>query len=263
MEMTFQQYIDNPMGKKNAVFSQREMFKKFYTDKFDTVFLREAGKINYMLYRDEKKDRYYIHIKIPSETVKKFYYDAVIMFYTDAPEVHSANTLDGYNVKFFSNDPAFVFTYLHVFLDNNLFFEDMKPKASKLAIKKEAKIKNPYGVPGYSKILYFAFLFMKNKNLFNKYAYNGAPVYSVKALLANVEHADKKIADRQEQGEKQAKQERKEKQKEREVKRTTIGDTSSGNIKSTKMTGRIGNIGTVGGVKRTSSVKTSKRTKKK
>lgn len=44
MEMTFQQYIDNPMEKKNAVFSQRDMFRKFYTDKFDAVFLREVGR---------------------------------------------------------------------------------------------------------------------------------------------------------------------------------------------------------------------------
>lgn len=258
MEMTFQQYIDNPMGKKNAVFSQRDMFRKFYTDKFDAVFLREAGKINYTLYKDEKKDRFYIHIKIPSETVKNFYYDAVIMFYTDLPEAHSTNTLDGYYAKFFSNDPAFVFTYLHVFLDNDLFFEDMKPKSPKLAIKKEASIRNPYGIPGYSKILYFAFLFMKNKNLFNKYAYNGAMTYSAKNLLNNVEHADKKIADRQEWGERQAQQEKKEKQKEQSVKRTAINNSSStSNIKTTKFTGRIGGVGRVG------SVKTTKRTKKK
>jgi len=46
--MSFQQYIDNPMGKRNAVFSQRDLFKQLYTEKFDKVFLREAGKINYV-----------------------------------------------------------------------------------------------------------------------------------------------------------------------------------------------------------------------
>ena len=33
MDMTFQQYIDNPLGKKSAVFSQREMYKDLYTQK--------------------------------------------------------------------------------------------------------------------------------------------------------------------------------------------------------------------------------------
>ena len=83
MEMTFQQYIDTPMGKRNAVFSQRDMYKTMYTEKFNQVFLREAGKINYTTFIDKSKDRYAIHIKIPSETVKDFYYDAVILFYTN------------------------------------------------------------------------------------------------------------------------------------------------------------------------------------
>lgn len=260
MKMAFQQYIDNPMGKKNAVFSQRELFKNLYTEKFNTVFLREAGKINYTLYQDTKKDNFYIHIKVPSETVKNFYYDVAIKFYTDDPVAHSSNTLDKYYVKFFSNDPAFVFTYLHVFLENDLFFEDLKPKASKIAIKKEAKERNPYGIPGYSKIIYFAFLFMKNKNLFYKPAYSGSDKYSAKELLNHVEHTDVKIANRQELGEKQRKEEKREKEK--SVKRTEI-KSGSDNIKSTKIVGNIKNTKRIGNVKRTSSVRTTKRIKKK
>ena len=37
MEMSFQQYIDNPLGKRNAVFSQRDLFKNLYTEKFDKL----------------------------------------------------------------------------------------------------------------------------------------------------------------------------------------------------------------------------------
>ena len=77
----------------------------------------------------------------------------------------------------------------------------MKPKSSKLALKKDPKIKNPYEIPGYSKILYFAFLFMKSKNLFNKSWYEQyGTKYSASELLKHVEHADKKIAERQELG---------------------------------------------------------------
>lgn len=214
MEMSFRQYIDNPMGKRNAVFSQRDMFKKFYTDKFDKIFLREAGKINFTLYMDKKTDRYVAHIKIPSETIKNFYYDAVILFYTNDAKVRSSPSLQDYFVKFFSNDPAFVFTYLRVFLKNNLFFEDLKPKSSKLALKNDPKEKNPYEIPGYSKILYFAYIFMKSKNLFSKSMYTSyAEKYDAKKLLNNVDHTDKKISERQELGKEIAKEKARENKK--------------------------------------------------
>lgn len=233
MEMTYKQYIDNPLGKRNAVFSQRDLYKGLYTEKFNTLMLREAGKIEYILYVDKSHDRYVAHIKVPSETVKNFYYDAVILFYTNDSAVHSSNSLQNYNVKFFSNDPAFVFTYLRVFLKNDLFFEVMKPRSSKLALKKDPKQTNPYEVPGYSKILYFAYLFMQSRNLFSKHSWSNAQPYSARKLLATVEHTDEKIANRQELGEKQAKQQAAEKRKEiKEKNSTRFEATPKRNIKN-------------------------------
>ena len=123
-----------------------------------------------------------------------------------------------------------------------------------MAIKKFPKEKNPYGVPGYSKILYFAFLFMKMKNLFTKTAYQNGTQYSAKKLAANVEHSDKKIADRQEAGEKQAKQiaiDKRKAQQQTSTPRTTVS-SPTGNIRSTKVTNTVGKSG---GVKRTPTVK--------
>lgn len=262
MEMTFQQYIDNPLGKKNAVFSQRDLFRSLYTDKFDKVLLREAGSIKYDLYIDKKRDRYIIHIKVPSETVNKFYYDAVIMFYTNDPAANASPNLNNYKVKFFSNDPAFVFTYLRVFLKNDLFFEDMKPKSSKLALTKDPKVKNPYEVPGYSKILYFAYLYMKSKNLFAKHMYEsyGKP-YSQKVLLANVDHTDKKIADRQEFGEKQAKERAKEKRDEIR-KANSDRNNKIDEINKRSPTHGVSRVKTTNTVKSTGNVKQTQQTKK-
>lgn len=262
MEMTFKQYIDNPMGKRNAVFSQRNLFKEIYTTKFDRIFLREAGKINYMLYFDKAKDRYIAHIKIPSETVEKFYYDAVIMFYTSDAAERSSNKLDNYQVKFFSNDPAFVFTYLRVFLKNNLFIEELKSKAPKLALKKDPKIKNPYETPGYSKILFFAYIFMKNKNLFAKHMYTsyGQP-YNVKTLLANIEDGDTKIAKRQELGKSKNIESKK---RDRDVvlqsrKREFQKQSQKGN----KISNIVKNVSSISRTKQVSKTKTMKSTKKK
>lgn len=265
MKMSFQQYIDNPMGKRNAVFSKKDLFKQLYTEKFDNVFLREAGKINYALYVDEKNDRYIIHIKVPSETVKNFYYDAVIMFYSDDPAVKSSSSLQEYYVKFFSNDPAFVYTYLKVFLDNDMFIEDLKPKASKLALKQDPKVTNPYKIPGYSKILYFAFLFMKNKNLFAKFMYTSyGSKYSAKKLVDSVEHTDTKIASRQELGEKQAAEIAKQKKEEKKASQPSRQiDSPSGNIRGVKQTKTIGTVGSVKSMNTTKTVKTTSRISKR
>lgn len=260
MEMTFQQYIDNPMGKRNAVFSQRDMYKRMYSEKFDMLFLREAGRINFTMYIDEEHDRWIIHIKVPSETVKKFYYDAVIMFYSNSPSAKTSSSLSDYYVKFFSNDPAFVFTYLRVFLKNNLFFEDLESKASKLALEKDPNITNPYQVPGYSKILYFAFLFMKTKNLFSKTMFRSyGNKYNKKDLLNTVEHADTKIAERQRLGNETAKELAKQKKQEKE----------SNNTRNTPSTNRFSSNGNnikttsnVGTVKSTKGVSTTKKTNK-
>ena len=260
--MTFQQYIDNPLGKKNSAFSQREMYRQLYTSKFDKLFLREAGKINYKLYIDSKRGRYIAHIKIPSETVKNFYYDAVIYFYTSDGVAASENDLKNYEVKFFSNDPAFVFTYMRVFLKNNMLFEDLKPKCSKLALSQNPTEKNPYEIPGYSKILYFAYLFMKNKGLFNKFNYTqyGAP-YDKRTLLAAVEHTDIKIAKRQELGKevrKVAKNKDDTTSDSGEASRTKlVTDKPNGNISITKF------AKTIGKSKTTPYSKTVKTTKRK
>ena len=260
MEMSFQQYIDNPLGKRNAVFSQRDLFKNLYTEKFDKLILREAGKINFTLYMDKNKDTYVAHIKIPSETVENFYYDAVIYFYSTDAEVKSSNTLQNYFVKFFSNDPAFVFTYLRVFLKNNLFFEDLKTKASKLALKEDPKIKNPYEVPGYSKILYFAYLFMKSRNLFSKFIYESyAKPYNKKELLKNIEDTDLKISKRQDLGDKQRKTLAEEKKKEKKEKNNERREEILNSNKRIKKASSIKTISNTKSVKETNKTKVIKK----
>lgn len=252
--MTFNQYIDNPLGKNNAVFSQRGMFKDLYTGKFNTVFLREAGKIEYVLMYDKKKDHYYIHIKIPSEVVPRFYYDVVVMFFSESANASSSNTLKDYSIKVYSNDPSFCFTYLRVFLKNDMFIEELKSKAPKLALKEDPKVKNPHELIGYVKSLYFTYLFMKNKNLFTKFFYqqNGIP-FDNKILLNSIIHAEEKIAERQEAGERLSKEKKKQRRgntsnnntpssntmSSRNVSTTpTIGPKTNG-IKSVKRTSRI------------------------
>ena len=56
--MTFDQYIANPLGKRNAVLSAitRESIRKDYTNRFNNILLRENGIINYTTYKSKEND---------------------------------------------------------------------------------------------------------------------------------------------------------------------------------------------------------------
>ena len=132
MDMTFHDYIQNPMGRENAVISNRTMYRNLYQDKLDKILVREAGKIDIKAYHVGK--RYICYLKIPSEVVDKFYYDVLIEFRPPKGILPEAD-LSKYLVRFYSNDPSFVYTFTHAFVKNDLFFKDFENKMSKKAIR--------------------------------------------------------------------------------------------------------------------------------
>lgn len=220
--MKFDEYISNPMGRKNAVFGNREMYRELYNDKLDTIMVRELGKIDYTLYT--KKSEYYIHFKIPSEVVPNFYYDTVIMFYTNNMVYSVDRTLKHYDVKFYSNDPSFVYTFAHAFLENDLFIKDLVPRMSKEAILKVATEKNPRNEVGYVKSIYFAYLLCNRLGLFNKIKFEiGSKPYNKRTLIQDIEHADTKIESRKIKGEELRVKNKKEKNSKKEELRKDIG----------------------------------------
>ena len=263
IEMTFPGYIENPMGKKNAVFSQRNVYRNLYTDKFDKLFLRVAGKIWYKLYIDKQHDKYYIHIKIPSESLKDLFYDAVIEFYTDDAAIRASGNLNGYYVKFFTNDMAFMYTYTYVFYKEGLIIDDLKNRCSKKAIKNSPDVKNYYQTPGYSKILYFAYLFMKLKNLFNKSLFlSYAEKYSSSKLKTAVADMDSKQAEYYRAKEDSSRllkdndKKRTKKQEERDLQKY-----ASVNVGVSKRAKNVSTTKTVKGINYTKKTKTTKKIK--
>lgn len=197
MEMTFDQYIQNPMGKENAVISNRTMYRNLYQEKLDKILVREAGNVEIKAYHVGK--RYICYLKIPSEVVPKFYYDVLIEFRLPKGILPEAD-LKKYLVRFWSNDPSFVYTFTHAFIKNDLFIKDFTDKMSKKAVKERAKEKNPAEQVGYVKSIYFAYLIMSKRGLFSKTRY--VDKYSESALKREIMHADKKIKERQEAAEK-------------------------------------------------------------
>ena len=256
MNITLEEYIKNPMGKKAAVLSAaaREAIKNDYTKRYDAVLLRERGNIDYFLYQDKKNNRFYAHFKIPSEVVPKFYYDVVFEFFADDKLV-VGDDLTKYYVRFYSNDPAFSFTHAHAMMQEDLFIDFLKTKISSKAVKKEAVERNPRGDIGYVKSLVFAYLTFKNKNLKNKAKFSAeAKNFSKLHLLQTIEHADKKIAARQSEGEKVAKKNRAEKK----ATKQTVGMNKNNIPKSP-----ISKVKSIAHVKPTGNIKSVKKVKRK
>lgn len=257
MEMTFDQYIQNPMGRANAVISNREMYRNMYSMRLDVILVREMGKIDWFLYKDSKKDLYYAHIKVPSEPVENFYYDVLIEFYP-GDKTKSNSDLTKYNVRFYSNDPSFVFTFAHAFIKNGVFINQYKDKMSKEAVKKEAKSKNPLNTVGYVKSLYFAYLIMKRNNLFTKALYRNK--YDEKYVKSVIMQADQKIALRTEAGQELS---TKEKRIKAAAKRAARKETEEAENKNKVFTKPTNKIKTVKSVKKTgSNIKTTKTVKR-
>ena len=203
--MTFEEYILNPMQKQGKVFNatMREAMRNSYTAKFNNVLLREAGKINYYKFKDKKNNIFYILIKIPSEVVPDFYYDVVLKFFAGADIEDAGRSLNRYNLQVFSNDPSFNFTYAYVFKQNGLVIKELEPKLAKLSRTTAPKETNPEEQIGYVKSLYFAYLYMKQRGLFNAtIQWADAEPYNKARLLELVQNADTKIQEREREGKK-------------------------------------------------------------
>lgn len=254
--MSFDKYIDNPSGGATVI-TNRNMYKDMYKTKFDRVLLRESGNIEFKIYyTNDADDSYYIYMKIPSEVIENFYYDVVIRLFTTENKKKSNANLREYAVQFYSNDPAYVYTFAHAFSKNNLFIKDLEPKMSKTALKNAAKIKNPKNDIWYVKSLYFAYLAMERYHLFNRSILNQrGKKYNKKELLSLITYATEKIEARQEAEQKLKNEKSKAKKIERNDK-----DLQS---KHSKTTGIV-KTSTVSKISKTvNKVKTTKRTSMK
>lgn len=201
MNITIDQYILNPLLQKGRVLSalMRETVRRDYTDRFNKINLRENNQWNYTQYYDEKNNQYYIHIKVPSEAIKNFYYDVVFKFYTDASVEEAGTDLGKYYFQVFANDPAFCYTYAYVFLHNDLIIPDLKSKISKQAATEAPNITNPMQETGYVKSIYFAYLLMKNRGLLRKINWMAVKPYNSTDLFNSVEDMDTKVAKREDE----------------------------------------------------------------
>lgn len=256
--MTFEDYIRNPVKKSSSTIPMKEMFEKAYKEKFDALIAREAGKVKFHLCHEKDDKRYVMHVLIPSEEVPGFVYDTVVEFITDDNVLSQAQTLTNYDVRFYSNDPSFMFTYAYAFNKADMFIPMLKSKALDRCLSERPKERNPYAQTGYVKSLYFAYLFYKWKGLNYKSAWLAYPNITFKDIARSIMEASIKIAHREEEG----KRVRRARAKERK-KLTNQIKNSNYHDRNIKTSARVTTTGRTSSVKKSSTIKTISRTKRK
>lgn len=205
---TLKQYITNPSGIKASVITNRQMYEDLYQNKWGQIMTRENGHIDYKLYHD--KNVYVAYMKIPSEVVEKFYYDVVFKLTMK----DSSKTLENAEVQFFSNDPAFNYTWAYAFNKHGLCIKELEKKMSRTALRVPPKEKNPDKVIGYVKSLYFGYIYLKSKGLLNKLRFESeAEKLNWKNLIKLIKDTDDMVRERQEAGEKIRKSNKKDEEK--------------------------------------------------
>lgn len=177
MKLTLENYIKNPSGGRTRVAANQDLVRMQYEERYNKVLLRTAGRIAYALFKDKEGSRYTLYVRIPSEKTVGLFYDVVLDFTTTNDVQRRVTNIKDYNVRFFANDPNFMFTYANVFNKDNLLIPELKNKFDPVVFKQRPKVTNPNKIVGYVKSIYFAYLFYKQKGLENKLAWLNAFPY--------------------------------------------------------------------------------------
>lgn len=113
----------------------------------------------------EIEDSYYVHIKVPSDSLKegKYEYDVVIRFFTDDPKLKYSNSLNGYYVQFFSNSPGFIYKYAVLYKNHNFLIEELYDKLDPDFKDVLPEKTNPKMELSYDKSIYFACMFIADR----------------------------------------------------------------------------------------------------
>lgn len=143
----------NPMGSGSSVLMLPELRKSL-----DAQYQNLLSKITMTWYLFQ--DKYYIaHVKIPSRTIEKLFYDVFIEI--DKSSIPASSTIvNGGNARVFSNCPSFTFTYAKVFDDKGDLIPWTKEKYNAEVFVNDPVKRNPMKISSYERSIYFAIKFI-------------------------------------------------------------------------------------------------------
>ena len=176
---------DNIPMKKGSVKIPIEGVINTYRKRYDNLRKDSSRRFDFRIYTIMPGNRTLIHIKVPSETVTKFYYDVLL----ELEGIDTVRDILDCDIHIFSNCPSFVYTYAYVFYHLSVEGETITDKerkgllirrtqnklpANRLLMEKEATeklpdealqsppvVRNAYGIPLFDKSLYFAVFYIQ------------------------------------------------------------------------------------------------------
>jgi hypothetical protein len=187
IKYTIQSFINDPFGTKGAAATEkRKKLLAQITGKYQHV-LKENGSFKYNVYKVQ--DSVFIIVRVPSETVSGVTYDVAVEFL----EVNAKSTnLLGKNIRIFSNNSAFAFTYAYVFNKQELLIPYFKSKLPEMSLTHAPTSRNPDEIVNYEKSIMFAMMFIRQLGL-NEYS-NYAPAI-INATKFSIKNAVRSFAE--------------------------------------------------------------------
>ena len=159
-----------PMGKGASAVSLKPLIESLTVKYYKNI----ASDIKiYSFITGDKKKEYYIYSKVPSEqnstNSKDVYYDVILQFYPKNSTDEGLMSFESYFLKVFSNCPSFTFTFTYTFKSIGGLVDFIPNKYySKEALKENAKERNPNGLLGIEKSIWYTLKKMKMDGLFRK-----------------------------------------------------------------------------------------------
>lgn len=119
------------------------------------------------------KNKYYIYLKIPSESNEKYinfniFYDVIIELIPPNSSWLEATSIRDYDIKVFANIPSFVFTFNFVYMKKRGLMDLPYGYYSEKAMKDKPNTRNPLLLLGIEKSLWFSIFYLDEHKFFNR-----------------------------------------------------------------------------------------------
>lgn len=166
--LTMKQFLQNPSGSYSASFARRDLIIANLEERFAKLYANRKNDFKVKMFRGTNKNEYFFYVQVPSEKYDKLVYDVVIQFIPVDLNTLSAQNIDNYAMKVYTNDPAFIYTYAYWFNQDGITITNLIDKYPPKSLSDKPVVKNQEGIYGYLKSLYWALLYIKYNELNKK-----------------------------------------------------------------------------------------------
>lgn len=168
--MNLKNFLQNPTGKSSASFARRDLIIANLEQRYSDI----RNKNGFFETRCIKDGNDYVFwVKVPSEKFgSSLFYDVVIAFRENNQIMRTQNTLSSYAINVFSNSPNFTFTYAYVYNQDGIIFNKLIKKLAPKSLTDAPNVKNPDLSYGFEKSVYYALLWLKERNFTTKIGAN-------------------------------------------------------------------------------------------